>query len=152
LDDYHPQDDWVSRFKIKCSKKFKKDGDDLVTVSPVSIVLGAILGLFWRYEYKPGWSPEPLPNNTKRSLKFLSKLLNKSLLKKEIFLPKKEKLFVILKSPHVNKKSREHFIFKNYIQKIEIEFISIFELINFLIHLKKNLTKNFLIHFKIIKK
>jgi len=63
--------------------------------------------MFFYYELK-------IETNTKRSLKFLSKLLNKSLLKKEIFLPKKEKLFVILKSPHVNKKAKEHFkLFKH---------------------------------------
>jgi len=35
-------------------------------MSPVSIVLGAILGLFWRYEYMAGWSPEPLSKNYKK--------------------------------------------------------------------------------------
>jgi ribosomal protein S10 len=33
---------------------------------------------------------------------------------KIIFLPKKKKRFVLLKSPHVNKKSKEHFQFLRY--------------------------------------
>ena len=61
LDKFIMNETWESNFSTKCPKKeFKKDGDDLLAMSPVSIVLGAILGLFWRYEYKPGWSPEPL--------------------------------------------------------------------------------------------
>ena len=63
----------------------------------------------------------------------------------------KNKIFTLLKSPHVNKKSREHFIYKNYSQKINIQFFNFFELINFLIFIKKNLSKNFIIQTKIIK-
>ncbi len=63
----------------------------------------------------------------------------------------KNKIFTLLKSPHVNKKSREHFIYKNYVQKIDINFINIFQLFNFLIILKKTLSKDFLINVKIIK-
>ena len=63
----------------------------------------------------------------------------------------KNKIFTLLKSPHVNKKSREHFIYKNYTQKIDIKFSNIIELFNFIIITKKILTENFIINFKIIK-
>nr|YP_010394785.1 ribosomal protein S10 [Phytophthora versiformis]UXG53610.1 ribosomal protein S10 [Phytophthora versiformis]DAZ89222.1 TPA_asm: ribosomal protein S10 [Phytophthora versiformis] len=64
----------------------------------------------------------------------------------------KNKIFTLLKSPHVNKKSREHFIYKNYTPKIDIKFNTIFQLLNFLILIKKNLSENSLINVKIIKK
>nr|UXG53597.1 ribosomal protein S10 [Phytophthora cacuminis] len=64
----------------------------------------------------------------------------------------KKKIFTLLKSPHVNKKSREHFIYKNYTPKIDIKFLNIFKLLNFLILLKKIFSKNSLINVKIIKK
>nr|QUJ24001.1 40S ribosomal protein S10 [Nothophytophthora sp. 'irlandica']QUJ24020.1 40S ribosomal protein S10 [Nothophytophthora chlamydospora]UQT68327.1 ribosomal protein S10 [Nothophytophthora sp.]QUJ24002.1 40S ribosomal protein S10 [Nothophytophthora sp. 'irlandica']QUJ24003.1 40S ribosomal protein S10 [Nothophytophthora sp. 'irlandica'] len=63
----------------------------------------------------------------------------------------KNKIFTVLKSPHVNKKSREQFIYKNYTQKIEINFFNIFQLLNFLIIIKKILSENFIINAKIIK-
>nr|QUJ24024.1 40S ribosomal protein S10 [Nothophytophthora intricata]QUJ24025.1 40S ribosomal protein S10 [Nothophytophthora intricata] len=63
----------------------------------------------------------------------------------------KNKIFTVLKSPHVNKKSREQFIYKNYTQKIDIKFLNIFQLLNFLIIIKKVLSENFLINAKIIK-
>jgi hypothetical protein len=77
LDKFIMNETWESNFSTKCPKKeFKKDGDDLLTMSPVSIVLGAILGLFWRYEYKPGWSPEPLlKNNKNKSISTKIKIL-----------------------------------------------------------------------------
>nr|UNW58718.1 40S ribosomal protein S10 [Phytophthora intercalaris] len=65
---------------------------------------------------------------------------------------KKKKIFTLLKSPHVNKKSREHFIYKNFSPKIDINFLNIFQLLNFLILIKKNLSENSLIQIKIIKK
>lgn len=64
----------------------------------------------------------------------------------------KNKIFTLLKSPHVNKKSREQFIYKNYVQKIDIQFFNIIQLLNFSILLKKISSKNFLINIKIIKK
>lgn len=63
----------------------------------------------------------------------------------------KNKIFTLLKSPHVNKKSREHFILKNYSQKINLEFFNFYQLINFLIFIKKKNAKN-IIQTKIIKK
>nr|UXG53595.1 ribosomal protein S10 [Phytophthora oreophila] len=64
----------------------------------------------------------------------------------------KQKIFTLLRSPHVNKKSREHFIYKNYTPKIDIKFINIFQLLNFLILIKKTLSENSLMNIKIIKK
>nr|AEP41600.1 40S ribosomal protein S10 [Phytophthora insolita]AFQ02279.1 40S ribosomal protein S10 [Phytophthora insolita] len=64
----------------------------------------------------------------------------------------KNKIFTLLRSPHVNKKSREHFIYKNYTPKIDINFLDIFQLIDFLILVKKILSENSLINIKIIKK
>lgn len=64
----------------------------------------------------------------------------------------KNKIFTLLKSPHVNKKSREHFIYKNYLPKIDIKFKNIFQLFNFLILIKKILSENSLMNIKIIKK
>ena len=63
----------------------------------------------------------------------------------------KNKIFTLLKSPHVNKKSREHFIYKNYLPKIDIKFKNIFQLFNFLILIKKFLSENLLINIKILK-
>ncbi len=92
-------------------------------------------------------------NQLKKKLLKIKKLYNfKNLEIRGFFkIKNKNKIFTLLKSPHVNKKSREHFIYKNYIQKIDLNFIDIFQLLNFLIILKKNLSKNFLINVKIIK-
>jgi ribosomal protein S10 len=67
-------------------------------------------------------------------------------------IKKKKKIFTLLKSPHVNKKSREHFIYENYSKKVDLDFNNIFQLINFIILLKKKLSNKFLIKTKIIKK
>nr|AEP41701.1 40S ribosomal protein S10 [Phytophthora siskiyouensis]AEP41702.1 40S ribosomal protein S10 [Phytophthora siskiyouensis]AEP41703.1 40S ribosomal protein S10 [Phytophthora siskiyouensis]AEP41704.1 40S ribosomal protein S10 [Phytophthora siskiyouensis] len=64
----------------------------------------------------------------------------------------KNKIFTLLKSPHVNKKSREHFIYKSFTPKIDIKFKNIFQLLNFIILIKKNLSENLLMNIKIIKK
>ena len=64
----------------------------------------------------------------------------------------KNKLFTVLKSPHVNKKSREQFCYKQYLPKIDLTFSSIIQLLNFLIILKKNFSENLLLDIKILKK
>ena len=88
-------------------------------------------------------------HSTLLKLKRIKKFKNIQI--KGIFKNKtKNKIFTVLKSPHVNKKSREQFIFKNYIQKIDIKCINLFELFNFLILLKKVLIQNILINIKII--
>ena len=66
-------------------------------------------------------------------------------------IKKKNKIFTLLKSPHVNKKSREHFIYKNYIEKIDINFLNFIKLLDFLIIFKKKFIKNNIINIKIIK-
>ena len=93
-------------------------------------------------------------NGLKKKLLKIKKYYKFKKLKiKGIFKVKnKNKIFTLLKSPHVNKKSREHFLYKNYVQKIDLKFINIFQLFNFLIILKKILSKNFLINIKILKK
>lgn len=48
-----------------------------------------------------------------KSLKFINHLIKQKNLK-SVSLPKKQKMFVFLKSPHVNKKSKEHFSLKFY--------------------------------------
>nr|AJY58491.1 40S ribosomal protein S10 [Peronospora litoralis]AJY58517.1 40S ribosomal protein S10 [Peronospora sp. 1023]AJY58518.1 40S ribosomal protein S10 [Peronospora sp. 1025]AJY58524.1 40S ribosomal protein S10 [Peronospora sp. HV2908]AJY58533.1 40S ribosomal protein S10 [Peronospora sp. 1042]AJY58534.1 40S ribosomal protein S10 [Peronospora sp. 1046]AJY58535.1 40S ribosomal protein S10 [Peronospora sp. 1041] len=84
-------------------------------------------------------------------LKTFNKLKNIKI--KGIFqIKNKNKIFTLLKSPHVNKKSREHFIYKNYLPKIDIKFKNIFQLFNFLILIKKFLSENLLMNIKIIKK
>ena len=92
-------------------------------------------------------------NNIKKNLLKLKKINEfKNIQIKGIFKIKdKNKIFTLLKSPHVNKKAREHFIYKNYTQKIEVKFSNIIELFNFIIITKKILTENFIINFKIIK-
>nr|UNW58723.1 40S ribosomal protein S10 [Phytophthora javanensis]UNW58724.1 40S ribosomal protein S10 [Phytophthora javanensis]UNW58725.1 40S ribosomal protein S10 [Phytophthora javanensis]UNW58726.1 40S ribosomal protein S10 [Phytophthora javanensis]UNW58727.1 40S ribosomal protein S10 [Phytophthora javanensis] len=90
-------------------------------------------------------------NQLKQNLLKLNKF--KTIKIKGIFqVKKKNKIFTILKSPHVNKKSREHFIYKNYTPKIDVEFLNIFQLLNFLILIKKILSENSLMNIKIIKK
>jgi ribosomal protein S10 len=66
-------------------------------------------------------------NNIKKNLLKLKKINKfKNIQIKGIFKIKdKNKIFTLLKSPHVNKKSREHFIYKNYTQKIDIKFSNI---------------------------
>jgi len=78
--------------------------------------------------------------------KFKNIQINEILKKKN-----KKKIFTLLKSPHVNKKSREHFIYRNNIQKIQINFLNIIKLFNYIMFIKKILSKNFIINFKIIK-
>ncbi len=92
-------------------------------------------------------------NELKKNLVKIKKMYKfKDLKIKGIFNVKnKNKIFTLLKSPHVNKKSREHFIYKNYVQKIDINLINVLQLLNFLIILKKTLSKDFLINVKIIK-
>ncbi len=92
-------------------------------------------------------------NNIKKNLLKLKKKNNfKNIQIKGIFkIKNKNKIFTLLKSPHVNKKSREHFIYKNYIQKIDINFKNIFQLLNFIILVKKILNENYIIKIKVIK-
>nr|UNW58777.1 40S ribosomal protein S10 [Phytophthora tonkinensis]UNW58778.1 40S ribosomal protein S10 [Phytophthora tonkinensis]UNW58779.1 40S ribosomal protein S10 [Phytophthora tonkinensis]UNW58780.1 40S ribosomal protein S10 [Phytophthora tonkinensis]UNW58781.1 40S ribosomal protein S10 [Phytophthora tonkinensis] len=90
-------------------------------------------------------------NQLKQNLLKLNKFKNIKI--NGIFqIKNKNKIFTLLKSPHVNKKSREQFIYKNYTPKLDINFLNIFQLLNFLILIKKIFSENALIHVKIIKK
>ena len=90
------------------------------------------------------------------SLKSIKKIRNfKKKIKTEnrsIFNVKnKNKIYTVLKSPHVNKKSREHFNYKKNNQKIDLKFKNFFELINVILLVRKKYSENFLINFKIIE-
>jgi ribosomal protein S10 len=61
----------------------------------------------------------------------------------------KKKLFTVLKSPHVNKKAREQFIYKTYKQNMIFLIRNINQLINLMIFLKKKYSKNIILKFKI---
>ena len=62
----------------------------------------------------------------------------------------KQKLFTVLKSPHVNKKAREQFIYKNFKQNVIFIIKNINQLFNLIIYLKKTFSKNITLRFKII--
>lgn len=64
----------------------------------------------------------------------------------------KKKIFTILRSPHVYKKSREHFIYNNITNSFYIYNKNINNLFLFLIILKHILPENILLKIKIIKK
>ena len=67
-------------------------------------------------------------------------------------IKQKKKIFTVLKSPHVNKKSREHFLYKNYIQKIQItSYNSILQTFRILLFIKTIMNKNNIITTKIIQ-
>lgn len=69
-----------------------------------------------------------------------------------ISIKKRKKIFTVLKSPNINKKSREQFSFQNYNQKIEIKSYKILELLNILITIKSIIIQNTLFKIKIIKR
>ena len=94
------------------------------------------------------------PNQIKQKLILLKKRYKlKNIRINGLFqIKQKKKIFTLLKSTHVNKKSREHFIYKKYSLKTEIKFKKFLQLINFLILIKKSFSENLLITTKIIKK
>lgn len=64
-------------------------------------------------------------------LKKLNKLKNINI--QGIFqIKNKNKIFTLLKSPHVNKKSREHFLYKHFLSKIDVKFKKVYIIIAFL--------------------
>ena len=70
----------------------------------------------------------------------------------EIFKQKKKNTkYTVLRSPHVNKKSREHFNFHIYKQTFYILNNNLDILINFLIIFRKIIPKNLLLTIQIIK-
>jgi len=63
----------------------------------------------------------------------------------------KKKIFTVLKSPHVYKKSREQFKYVLYKKKIEIKSIDLISLLYFNLIIKNYIPNNFNIYSKIIK-
>ena len=83
--------------------------------------------------------------SNKGSLYILEKiLLTLSPNFKTIFLPKKQKRFVLLKSPHVNKKSKEHFQFLRYQRLYFVNFLSSSLIKNFLLIAPNDLNITFI--------
>ena len=66
-------------------------------------------------------------------------------------IKQKKKIFTVLRSPHINKKSREQFLYRNSIKKLEFYYKNSFLLFNHLIFIKKKLSEKFLTQIKIIK-
>jgi small subunit ribosomal protein S10 len=64
---------------------------------------------------------------------------------------KKNTIYTVLRSPHVNKKSREHFNYNYYKQSFNILNKNIYNLIHFLIIFKKILPQNLLLKIKLQK-
>lgn len=93
-------------------------------------------------------------NNLQKNIKILikKKKFKKILIKGFYKIKNKNKIFTLLKSPHIFKKSREHFIYKNFINKIDIQFNNIIILLNCIIFINKLFINNKMINIKIIKK
>jgi ribosomal protein S10 len=95
-------------------------------------------------------------NNVKIKYLYLYKikqfLKNKSIqIKGNIQQKKKNTVYTVLRSPHVNKKSMEHFNYSFYKKNFNILSNDFFTLIHFMVILKKILPKNILLNFKIKK-
>ena len=78
-------------------------------------------------------------------------LKNNIKIKGNIQQKKKKTIYTVLKSPHVNKKSMEHFNYNFYKKNFYILNNNFYILIYFLIILKKSLPENILIKTQIIK-
>jgi small subunit ribosomal protein S10 len=79
-------------------------------------------------------------------------LKNKNIqIKGNIQQKKKTKIFTVLRSPHVNKKSMEHFNYNYYNKKFNILNNNFYSLLHYVIILKKILPKNLLLKIKIKK-
>ena len=93
-------------------------------------------------------------NNIK--IKYLYKIKqflknNNIIIKENIPNKKKNTIYTVLKSPHVNKKSMEHFNYNFYKKKIYILNNNLYTLIYFLIIFKKSIPQNVLIKTQIKK-
>ena len=92
-------------------------------------------------------------NNTEKKILKLINIQNKNVKIKSVYnIKNRNKIFTLLRSPHVNKKSMEHFIYKNTSQRITIDIFTFLEAFNMLIFIKKMLGKNLEMNFTIIKK
>jgi len=74
-----------------------------------------------------------ISTNRVSSLNFIKELLSPYSVRHYISLPKKYKRFVVIKSPHVNKKSKEHFQILKY-NRLFFVYISTLELKNFFLN------------------
>lgn len=84
--------------------------------------------------------------NKNNSIKFIvNRFKELKFLKIYHLLPKKS-IFVVLKSPHVNKKSKEHFQYKQYRTCVSLQINNFIIFFNFLIlFIKIFKTKNYII-------
>ena len=94
------------------------------------------------------------PQNFKLVEKIIKKIKKLKFFKginiKIINLPlSKKKIFTVLKSPHVHKKSREQFKYQTYKKKILLESLNIIQLLYLEMFLKNFLNKSFRISSKI---
>jgi small subunit ribosomal protein S10 len=101
-------------------------------------------------------SIQSLQNNNHIIQLYLSKIKNflknqDIIIKGNIQQNKKNTIYTVLKSPHVNKKSREQFNFHLYKQTYFILSSNMYLLINFLIIFKKIMPKNMLLKIQIKK-
>lgn len=85
-----------------------------------------------------------------KSIQHFLKIKNLNI-KTNIKTNQKNKIYTVLRSPHVNKKSREQFNFNFFKQTIYISYSSLYILFNFLIIFKKILPTNTLIKVQVIK-
>nr|YP_009327273.1 ribosomal protein S10 [Aphanomyces invadans]AOQ30680.1 ribosomal protein S10 [Aphanomyces invadans] len=96
-----------------------------------------------------------LKNIDNIKIKYLYKikqfLKNNNIIIKENIQKKKNTIYTVLRSPHVNKKSMEHFNYNFYKKNFYILNDNFYTLIYFLIILKKNLPENILIKTQIKK-
>ena len=84
-----------------------------------------------------------------KSIKEINKIYNKEfkgilLIRGPIHLPKKETLYTILKSPHVNKKARDQFFKRTHTQIyiIEIQTFNIYTIQRFILKVQQDLSSH----------
>lgn len=94
---------------------------------------------------------KPIPNLSKNLKNFWNINQFKKIPFPSIFKTySKQKLFTVLKSPHVNKKAREQFIYKTFRQNVIFNKLpNINTLLNLMIYLKKIFSRNIKLQFKI---
>jgi ribosomal protein S10 len=88
---------------------------------------------------KQGYKIKILTSNIKSFIIVENTLRKISPSFKIVFLPTKRKRFVLLKSPHVNKKSKEHFQFLRYQRLYYVSFSSLILIKEFLLKVPNDL-------------
>ena len=83
----------------------------------------------------------------------IKKFFKKKYIKIQGIIPFKKKniIYTVLRSPHVNKKSREHFNYNYYKQSFHIISSKIYNLIHILVVFRKILPKNLLLKVQLNK-